>query len=450
MRERARAGARLTQRRARLHVRRAVKAQDGFTLPELLVVLAIVGIVLVAITQLLTSGLKSQTDQTRRVNAQQDARVALDQLRRELHCASALSYNSASSVTVTLPPYCSSSPTTTLSAAVTLPAATIPAVATDKFNSGANTISFGSSGTVTCTGATGTSFTGCSGGTAGTYPSGATVTSPVTWCATTSGPPYLLKRYAANASVPTAACTGAGGALRTEWLASSSVFTSYTRPTTLVAAPTFTTAATGGRIQPGVYWYVVTAVTPNGEFSGTPNQALVPAGSTSNTITLTWSAYTDPSGAPATSYRIYGRDNGGTTAEGLRLLATVTGPTSWTDTGPPLTTLSSNVTLPNATIPVVDTSTFTWSPNTISLGTSGTVTCTAKTATSFTGCSGGLAGTYPSGTKVFQDRTGASPVDAAPPLATLNVSLVLDQTPANTQQRFTLSDAISLRNSGRF
>jgi prepilin-type N-terminal cleavage/methylation domain-containing protein len=435
--------------RARLHVRRAAEAQDGFTLTELLVVLVIIGIVLAGITQLFTSGLKAEADQTKRVNAQQDARVALDQLRRELHCASDLSYNSPESVTVTLPSYCSSSPTTTLNAAVTLPSATISVVATDKFNSGANTISFGSSGTVACTGKTDRSFTGCLGGTAGTYPSGATVTSPVTWCATTSGPPYLLKRYATNLSVPTAACTGAGGVQRTEWLVSSSVFSSYTRPTTVVTAPTFTTATSGGRIQPGVYWYDVTAVTPNGEFSGTPTQVTVPAGSTSNTITASWSAYSDPSGAAATSYRIYGRDNGSTTAEGLRLLATLA-TTSWTDTGPPLTTLSGNVTLPSTTIPVVDTSTFTWSPNTISFGPSGTVTCTGKTATSFIGCSGGLTGTYPSGTNVVQDRTTSSPVDGAPPLATLNVSLVLDQTPANTRQRFTLSDAISLRNSGRF
>jgi prepilin-type N-terminal cleavage/methylation domain-containing protein len=426
-----------------------MQAEDGFTLSELLVVLAIIAIVLVGITQLFTSGLRAETDQTRRVNAQQDARIALDQLRRELHCGSALSYSSASSVTVTLPSYCSSSPTTTLSAAVTLPSATIAVAATDKFNSGANTISFGSSGTVACAGKTATSFTGCSGGTAGTYPSGATVTSPVTWCATTSGPPYRLKRYATNASVPTAACSGAGGDQRTELLVSSSVFTSYTRPPTGVGAPTFTTAASGGRIQPGIYWYDVTAVTPNGEFSGTPTQVTVPTGSTSNTITLSWNAYTDPSGAGATGYRIYGRDNGNTTAEGLRLLATVT-TTSWTDTGPPRTTLSSNVTLPTTTIPVVDTSTFNWSPNTISFGPSGTVTCTGKSAMSFTGCSGGLAGTYPSGTNVFQERTTVSPVDAAPPLATLNVSLVLDQTPANTSQRFTLSDAISLRNSGRF
>jgi prepilin-type N-terminal cleavage/methylation domain-containing protein len=450
MSKRTSAVARVALGRSWLHTRRAAEAQDGFTLAEMLVVLAIVGIVVVGITQLFTSAVKSQVDQTRRANAQQDGRVALDQLRRELHCGSALSYNSASSVTVTLPSYCSSSPSTTLSGAVTLPSATIAVTATNKFNSGANTISFGSSGTVACTGTTGTSFTGCSGGTAGTYLSGATVTSPVTWCATTSGPPYQLKRYATNAT-NTASCAAAGGTRWTEWLHSSSVFSSYTRPTTVVAAPTFTTAATGGRIQPGAYWYDVTAVTPNGEFSGTPTQATVPAGSTGNTVTLNWSAYTDPNGTVAASYRIYGRDNGSTTAEGLRLLATVTAPTtSWTDTGPPLTTLSSNVTLPNGTIPVVDTSTFTWSPHTISFGQSGTVTCTGKTATSFTGCSGGLAATYPSGTTVFQDRTTASPIDAAPPLATLNVSLVLDQTPANTSQRFTLHDAISLRNSGRF
>ena len=448
MPEQKRPGARDAPRCAWLRLRRAAEAQDGFTLPELLVVLAIIAIVLIGMTQLFISGVSSQVDQTRRVNAQQDARIALDKLRRELHCGSALTYTSASSVTVTLPSYCPSVPKTTLSAAVTLPSATIAVAATAKFNSGANTISFGSSGTVTCTGIpTPTSFTGCSGGAAGTYPSGTTVTSPVTWCSTTSGPPYTLKRYATNA----ASCTAPGGTSWTTWLASSSVFSSYTRPATVVAAPTFATATTGGRIQPGTYWYDVTAVTSNGEFSGTPTQATVPAGTTTNTLTVNWSAYTDPAGAAATSYRIYGRDNGSTTAEGLRLLATVTAPTtSWTDTGPPLTSLSNNVTLPNGTIPVVDTTTFTWSPNTISFGSSGTVTCAFKTATSFTGCSGGLAATYPSGTQVFQDRTTASPVDGAPPLATLNLSLVLDRTPADTAQRFTLNDAISLRNSGRF
>jgi hypothetical protein len=194
----------------------------------------------------------------------------------------------------------------------------------------------------------------------------------------------------------------------------------------------------------------VTAVTPNGEFSGTTTPTTVSSGST-NAVTLNWSPYTDPSGAAATGYRIYGRDNGSTTAEGLRLLGTVgAGTTSYTDTGPPLTALTSSVTLPTGTIPVADTSQFTWTPNTISFGSSGTVTCTAKTSNAFTGCSGGAVGTYPSGTTVAQDRTSASPADAAPPLATLNVSLVVDQTPADAVQRFTLRDAVSLRNSGRF
>ena len=430
-----------------MHARFA-RAQDGFTLPELLVVLAIIGVVLGGITQMFVSATKSATDQTRRVNGQQDARLALDQLRRDVHCGSTLTY-SANSVTVTLPPYCPTAPKTTLSSSVVLPSATIAVAGTSLFKSGANTISFGSSGTVTCTGTTSTSFTGCSGGASGTYPSGSVVTSPVTWCATTSGPPYTLKRYAADASVAGAACTGTGGTTTTQWLVSSSIFSSYSRPVTGVDAPTFSVSG-GGTIQAGTYYYDVTAVTPNGEFSGTTTPATVSSGST-NAITLNWSPYTDPSGAAATGYRIYGRDNGSTTAEGLRLLGTVgAGTTSYTDTGPPVTTLTSSLTLPTGTIPVADTSKFAWTPNTISFGSSGTVTCTAQTSNAFTGCSGGSVGTYPSGTTVSQDRTSASPVDAAPPLATLNVSLVVDQTPADAVQRATLKDAVSLRNSGRF
>ena len=428
---------------------RACRAQDGFTLPEVLVVVAILGIVLAGLTQLFVSATKSATDQTSRANGQQDARIALDRLRREIHCGSNLTYTSATSVTVTLPSYCPSSPATSLSSGVTLPNATIAVGSTSRFGSGTNTISFGSSGTVTCTGKTATSFTGCSGGAAGTYNSGTSVTSPVTWCTTTSAAPYQLKRYVGTASVAGAACTGAGGVTATRWLVSNAVFSSYTRPATPVSAPTFSVSG-GGTIQPGTYYYDVTAVTSNGEFTGTPTSTQVASGST-NTLTLNWSAYTDPSGAAATGYRIYGRDNGSTTAEGLRLLGTVgAGTTSYTDNGPPTTTLTSNVTLPAGAIPVADTSAFTWSPNTISFSSAGTVTCTSKTATSFTGCSGGASGTYASGTLVSQAQTSASPAASAPPLATLNVTLVTDETPADTVQRFTLKDAISLRNSGRF
>ena len=85
------------------------RAQDGFTLAEMLVVLAILGIVLAGLTQLFTSALKSQTDQTNRTQAQQDARLALDKLRREIHCASGVTPTSgypASAITVTLGSYC--------------------------------------------------------------------------------------------------------------------------------------------------------------------------------------------------------------------------------------------------------------------------------------------------------------------------------------------------------
>src|SRR3954467_13955675 len=85
----------------------AFERQDGFTLAEMIVVLAILGVVLAGLTQLFTGALFAQKDQTSRAQAQQDARLALDQLRRELHCGSALAY-SATSITVALPSYCPS------------------------------------------------------------------------------------------------------------------------------------------------------------------------------------------------------------------------------------------------------------------------------------------------------------------------------------------------------
>ena len=354
MRDRATAAAPGVCRRA---WRRAA-AQDGFTLGELLVVLAILGVVLAGLTVLLTSGMKTQTDQTNRADAQQDARLALDQLRREVHCGSALTRNSASSVTVTLPPYCRTAPSSTSA-------------------------------------------------------------SPVTWCVTTAAP-YTLKRYVGDATIAGLDCTNPGGLVSTRLLVSNSVFTSYTRPSVLVSQPTYTEAPTGGTIRPGTYTYDVTAVTSHGEFSGTPKLVTVTGGatsSTSNTVTLSWNPFTDPMGELASSYRVYGRDNGSTTAEGLRLLDTVTAP-PYTDRGPAITSLSSGVTLPTTSIPVADTAKFTWSPNTISFGSSGTVTCTGQTATAFTGCSGGVAGSYPSGTPVFQATTAASPaVQSPPPMA---------------------------------
>ena len=66
------------------------------------------------------------------------------------------------------------------------------------------------------------------------------------------------------------------------------------------------------------------------------------------------------------------------------------------------TTLTSPVTtLPaSTTINVASTLGYNSGSNTISVGSSGAVTCTGITATSFTGCTGGAAGTYATGTTV--------------------------------------------------
>ena len=56
----------------------------------MLVVVAILAIVLGGLTTLFVSALTSQVDQPNRVQAQQNARLALDALRREIHCAKAI------------------------------------------------------------------------------------------------------------------------------------------------------------------------------------------------------------------------------------------------------------------------------------------------------------------------------------------------------------------------
>jgi prepilin-type N-terminal cleavage/methylation domain-containing protein len=75
--------------------RRRLAAEHGYSLSEMLVVLAILGIVLGALTQLFVSASTAQVDMTKRFEAQQAMRLALDKLRREIHCAN--------SVTSTLP-----------------------------------------------------------------------------------------------------------------------------------------------------------------------------------------------------------------------------------------------------------------------------------------------------------------------------------------------------------
>jgi prepilin-type N-terminal cleavage/methylation domain-containing protein len=71
-------------------VRSLLAREDGFSLTEALVAVVILGIVLSGLTTTFVSASRAELDANRRFQAQEQARLALDQLRRELHCASAV------------------------------------------------------------------------------------------------------------------------------------------------------------------------------------------------------------------------------------------------------------------------------------------------------------------------------------------------------------------------
>jgi prepilin-type N-terminal cleavage/methylation domain-containing protein len=99
-------------RGVRRRLRAVARSEDGFTIFELLIVLAILGTIVGAIVTLFTSALQSEVDLTSRVRAQEQARLGLDMLRRDVHCAretSGLAEGVASStVTFVLPAGCPS------------------------------------------------------------------------------------------------------------------------------------------------------------------------------------------------------------------------------------------------------------------------------------------------------------------------------------------------------
>jgi prepilin-type N-terminal cleavage/methylation domain-containing protein len=100
-------------RRCAAAARRRLGADHGYSLSEMLVVMVILGIVLGALTQLFVSGSTAQVDMTRRFEAQQNMRLALDKLRREIHCGSGVTAPvlPTSSITISLGSYCPSNGT---------------------------------------------------------------------------------------------------------------------------------------------------------------------------------------------------------------------------------------------------------------------------------------------------------------------------------------------------
>jgi Tfp pilus assembly protein PilW len=105
----------VTERLRRLRSR--ARSERGATLIELLTVMVILATVLAALTQAFVSASTAELTQNNRFQAQLNARLALDKVRREVHCASVLATTGspdgtgvfANQMTETLPSQCSSS-----------------------------------------------------------------------------------------------------------------------------------------------------------------------------------------------------------------------------------------------------------------------------------------------------------------------------------------------------
>jgi prepilin-type N-terminal cleavage/methylation domain-containing protein len=71
--------------------------EHGYTLVELLVVMLILGVVVSGLTAVFVSGSSASVDLNRRFAAQQQARMALDRIRTDIHCATAAQAQTISS-----------------------------------------------------------------------------------------------------------------------------------------------------------------------------------------------------------------------------------------------------------------------------------------------------------------------------------------------------------------
>jgi prepilin-type N-terminal cleavage/methylation domain-containing protein len=71
-------------------LRRRLASEGGYTLVEMVTVMAMMGVVMGGITSLFVSGINAEADQNNRFQAQLNARLSLDKIRREVHCANSV------------------------------------------------------------------------------------------------------------------------------------------------------------------------------------------------------------------------------------------------------------------------------------------------------------------------------------------------------------------------
>ncbi len=81
-------------------LRRLTRDERGFTLSEMIVTMAIMGVVIAAVATLFTSGTNASVDLNLRFASQSEARLALDTFRREVHNACDATVSGGTSVTL--------------------------------------------------------------------------------------------------------------------------------------------------------------------------------------------------------------------------------------------------------------------------------------------------------------------------------------------------------------
>lgn len=93
-----------------MSLRRRLGGERGYSLVEMLTVMAIMSVVLTGLVSLFVQGSNSQLDLNRRFEAQETARLALDKMRREIHCSKGASTSGGtgerSAVTLRLAGHC--------------------------------------------------------------------------------------------------------------------------------------------------------------------------------------------------------------------------------------------------------------------------------------------------------------------------------------------------------
>jgi len=87
-------------------VRKRLRGEAGYSLVEMLTVMVIMSVVFAGITDIFVSGSKAQADQDNRFQAQLGTRLAMDKIRKDIHCASDVTPFATTSVTLKRPSGC--------------------------------------------------------------------------------------------------------------------------------------------------------------------------------------------------------------------------------------------------------------------------------------------------------------------------------------------------------